>query len=77
MEAKAIEILNAHRIMAIATVRPDGWPQATMVGYANHDLLIYFVISRHSQKFANIAKDDRISIAVGRDFDDPMAIRAL
>lgn len=59
MERKAVEILEAHHLMAIATVRPDGWPQATMVSYANEGLLIYFVISRESQKFANIERDPR------------------
>ena len=77
VELKAVQILNAHRLMAIATLRPDGWPQATMVGYANEDLLLYFVISRAGQKFANIEKDGRVSIVVGRDFEDPSEIRAL
>jgi len=48
MEAKAIDILDAHRTMAIATVRPDGWPQSTIVGYANDGFLIYFMVSRNS-----------------------------
>jgi nitroimidazol reductase NimA-like FMN-containing flavoprotein (pyridoxamine 5'-phosphate oxidase superfamily) len=60
----AIEILNAHRMMAISTVRPDGWSQTTMVGYANDGWVVYFMIFRDSQKFANISKDDRVSIAV-------------
>lgn len=77
MENKAIEILNENRIMAIATNRPDGWPQATMVGFANEDLLIYFMISRGSQKFENINCDDRVSLVVGRDFHDPSTIKAL
>ena len=77
MKDKAVGILDENRLMAIATVRPDGWPQTTMVGYANEDILVYFVISRDSQKFANIAKDDRVSIVVGRDFHDPRTIKAL
>lgn len=77
MKDKAISILAENRIMAIATNRPDGWPQTTMVGYANEDILMYFVISRKSQKFANIERDDRVSIVVGRDFHDPSTIRAL
>lgn len=77
MELKAVKILNDHRVMAIATLRPDGWPQATMVSYANEGILIYFVISRLSQKFANIEKDDRVSIVIGRDFEQPETIRAL
>jgi len=77
MKDKAIEILDQNRLMAIATIRADGWPQTTMVGYANEDILLYFVISRTSQKFANIARDNRVSLVVGRDFYDPSTIRAL
>ena len=68
----AIGILDSHRVMAISTVRPDGWPQTTIVGYANDGLAIYFVIFRASQKFANIAGDRRVSLAVG---DEPADIR--
>lgn len=53
--------------MAVATNRPDGWPQNTIVGYANLGLAIYFVIFRPSQKLANIQADKRIAIAVGRE----------
>jgi len=63
----AIEILNAHRMMAISTVRPDGWPQTTIVGYANQGWTVYFAIFRSSQKFANIQHDDRVSIAVSSE----------
>ena len=31
---KILALLEQHRIMTIATLRPDGWPQATTVGYA-------------------------------------------
>lgn len=77
MEQKAVEILNNHRLMTIATLRSDGWPQATMVSYANDGLLLYFVISKNSQKYANIDRDSRVSIVVGRDFEDPADIKAL
>lgn len=77
MEEKAVEILNANRIMAIATVRVDGWPQATTVGYSNEGTLIYFTISRTSQKFANIQRDNRVSIAIAHDFHDPKSISGL
>jgi len=77
MKQKAVSILGQNRLMAISTIRPDGWPQCTMVSYANEDILIYFVISRQSQKFANIERDDRVSLAIGRDFHDPSTIKAL
>lgn len=77
MEDKAIQILDAHRIMSIATVRPDGWPQNTVVGYANDGLLVYFLVSRASQKFANIAKDERVAISVAKAPDDVRHIKAV
>ena len=65
MEEPALTILESHRTMAISTVRPDGWPQTTFVGYANDGWTIYFLIFRSGQKFINIAGNDRISIAIG------------
>jgi nitroimidazol reductase NimA-like FMN-containing flavoprotein (pyridoxamine 5'-phosphate oxidase superfamily) len=67
MEKAAVEILDAHRIMTIATVRPDGWPQATIVGYANEGFVLYFLIYRASQKFENIARDERVAITVANE----------
>ena len=58
--------------MSIATVRPDGWPQSTIVGYANDGWSVYFLIYRTSQKFENISADDRVSISVGKE---PHALR--
>ena len=72
-----IELLGKHRIMSIATNREDGWPQATIVGYANDGLLIYCFIARDGQKFANIARDPRVSIAIGNDVRQPLQIRGL
>lgn len=77
MKQKALDILQDKRLMAIATLRPDGWPQATMVSYANEDILIYFIVSRQSQKFTNIARDDRVSLVIGHDFHDPSSIKGL
>jgi nitroimidazol reductase NimA-like FMN-containing flavoprotein (pyridoxamine 5'-phosphate oxidase superfamily) len=77
MERKAIDFLDRYRLMTIATLRADGWPQATMVNYANDGLLLYFIISKQSQKYANIQRDSRVSIVVGRDFEDPRQIQAL
>jgi nitroimidazol reductase NimA-like FMN-containing flavoprotein (pyridoxamine 5'-phosphate oxidase superfamily) len=74
MEVTPVQILDAHRIMTVATVRPDGWPQATIVGYANEGLTLYFLIYRDSQKFHNIAADGRIAIAVGQE---PRSLREI
>ena len=77
MKDKAIGILEQNRLMAIATAGADGWPQATMVSYANEDILIYFIVSRQSHKFRNIERDDRVSIVIGRDYHDPSTIKGL
>lgn len=67
MKEPGLEILDSNRLMAISTVRPDGWPQTTIVGYANAGFAIYFMIFRSSQKFANIRHDNRVSIAMARE----------
>ena len=67
LKGRVLAILARHRTMTIATLRPDGWPQATIVGYANDDLDLYFVIAADSQKHANILRDRRASIAIGGD----------
>ena len=63
---RVLRILSESRVMAVATLRPDGWPQTTMVGYVHDDLALYFVVARDGQKLANVQRDPRISIAIGR-----------
>lgn len=65
LKAQVLEILDEHRILSLATLRADGWPQVTIVGYAHDDLAIYCIVGRSSQKLANIERDPRVSIAVG------------
>jgi hypothetical protein len=36
--------------------RPDGWPQATIVGYVNDGLTLYFLCSPQSQTWGFSAK---------------------
>jgi nitroimidazol reductase NimA-like FMN-containing flavoprotein (pyridoxamine 5'-phosphate oxidase superfamily) len=73
----AVRILDQHRLMTLATNRPDGWPQATVVGYANEGLKIYCFVARLSQKYANIIRDPRVSAAIASDFSDPLDIKGL
>jgi len=58
-------ILDENRTMALATLRPDGWPQATTVGYVHDAFALYFAVASSSQKLANIRRDPRTSIAIG------------
>src|ERR1043166_1261913 len=77
IRAKILELLGQHRLMAIATNRPDGWPQATTVGYANDGLTVYFLCGPQSQKAQNIARDNRVSLTIDYDVPDPTAITGL
>jgi len=70
LKAKILAVLDENRVMSIATLRRDGWPQVTMVGYAHEGLTLYFAIARSSQKLANLERDPRVSIALGRDTRD-------
>lgn len=72
-----LQLLDQHRTMRIATLRPDGWPQVTTVGYANDGLAIYFLCGADSQKAANLARDDRVSLAVDDDNGQVMDITGL
>ena len=72
-----VDLLNEHRIMTIATNRDDGWPQATVVAYVNDGVVIYCLISRDSQKYANIMRDPRVALAIARDYPQPLQIKGL
>lgn len=74
---KILSLLDDHRIMTIATLRPDGWPQATTVGYANEGLTLYFLCGLDSQKAANLAGDDRVSLTIDHDTPQVMEIAGL
>lgn len=74
---KTLALLAHHRKMTIATLRPDGWPQATTVGYGNEDLTIYFLCGPDSQKAANLARDGRVSLTIDDDTGQVMAIEGL
>ena len=77
MRQQILTILDQHRIMTVATLRPDGWPQATTVGYANEGLTLYFLCGPDSQKAANLARDDRMSLTVDHDTPQVMDITGL
>ena len=77
MRQKILALLHGHRIMTVATLRPDGWPQATTVGYVSEGLTLWFLCGRDSQKARNLAHDDRVSITIDHDTPDMMAITGL
>ena len=76
-EQFVLDLMNTHNIMTIATVRADGWPQATTVAYANDRLAIYFAADRNCQKLKNIAANNKVSLTIDRDYEDWNKIKGL
>ncbi|MGD9981373.1 MAG: pyridoxamine 5'-phosphate oxidase family protein [Hyphomonadaceae bacterium] len=72
-KTQILDIMDQHRVMTVATLRSDGWPQATTVGYAHEGLTLYFLCGPDSQKARNLARDARVSITI--DHDEPQVLR--
>jgi nitroimidazol reductase NimA-like FMN-containing flavoprotein (pyridoxamine 5'-phosphate oxidase superfamily) len=72
-----LKILDENRALALATLRPDGWPQATIVGFVHDDLTLYVAVARESQKFKNIGRDGRVSVAIGLHAEGSGSVRGL
>lgn len=70
-------LLREHRILTLATVRQDGYPQATIVGYVHVGFTIYVATFPESQKVHNIQESGKVSMTVGRDRDNWSGIQAL
>lgn len=74
---RVLALLDQHRTMSLATLRPDGWPQATTVGFAHDGLTLYFLCGPDSQKASNLALNDRVSLTIDHDTSQVMEITGL
>lgn len=63
-----LSIMDGVDDMTIATVREDGFPQATTVSYVNDGLTIYFGTGAHAQKAHNIARCDKVSLTINAPY---------
>jgi general stress protein 26 len=72
-----LNLMKRHDYMVLATVRPDGFPQATKVGYANDGFDLYLSCDKTSQKAKNIRKCDKVSATIDRDTRDWDKIKGL
>lgn len=75
--AQIIDILDRTADMTVATVRPDGFPQATVVSYVHDDLTIYFMTVTATQKARNIQKCDKVSMTMTPPYDNWNVIEGL
>ncbi len=63
-----VSIIDDVDDMTIATVRPDGYPQATTVSYVNDGMTIYFGTAESAQKARNIQSNSKVSITINRAY---------
>lgn len=72
-----LNIFDTEKDMTLATVRPDGYPQATAVSYANDGLTLYIGIGLDSQKAHNIQHSNKVSLTVTPAYQDWNHIKGL
>jgi hypothetical protein len=69
--------LDTHNILTLATIREDGYPQTTTVGYVHEGLTLYIGTFPQAQKVANIRRCPKVSLTIDRDYDDWGQIKGL
>ena len=77
LKSKILNILRCHHIMTLATIRPDGYPQATTVNYVHDDLNLYFATDAASQKAGNIKLNNKVSVAIASETHNFYKLRGL
>lgn len=72
-----LDILSSVPDLTLATVRPDGYPQATTVSYAHDGLTLYIGIGIDGQKAHNIRQNNKVSATVTPPYRDWQHIKGL
>lgn len=72
-----LHVLETAKDLTLATVRPDGYPQATTVSYAHDDLLIYVGIGKESQKAHNLRLNNKVSLTINLAYQEWNEIKGL
>jgi uncharacterized protein YhbP (UPF0306 family) len=77
LKTKILDVLQRHHVMTLATIRPDGYPQATTVNYIHDDLILYFATDAASQKAGNIKLNNKVSVAIADRTENFYKLRGL
>jgi len=77
IQEQIVDIMSRCNDMTVATVRPDGAPQATVVSFVHDGLTMYFACGAQSQKAGNIAHEPRVSVTMTPPYDSWTGIEGL
>lgn len=72
-----MRVIEGAHDLTLATIRPDGFPQATTVSFAHDGLTLYVGIGKHSQKANNIRHNNKVSLTINLPYDDWREIKGL
>jgi general stress protein 26 len=72
-----LKVIDGASDLTLATVRPDGYPQATTVSYAHDGLNLYVGIGKHSQKASNVRHNNKVSLTINLPYHDWREIQGL
>ncbi|WP_151637757.1 pyridoxamine 5'-phosphate oxidase family protein [Noviherbaspirillum aerium] len=72
-----LDIINHGKDLTLATIRPDGYPQATTVSYANDGMNIYVGIGKDSQKAHNLRRNNKVSLTINAPYKEWNEIKGL
>lgn len=75
LQREIVDVFAAGKDLTLATLRPDGAPQATTVSYASDGLMLFFGCGEGSQKARNLDRDDRVSLTINLPYGDWSQIR--
>jgi uncharacterized protein YhbP (UPF0306 family) len=76
-QAFILQVLDMAQDLTLATIRPDGYPQATTVSFAHENMLIYVGIGARCQKAENIRRNGKVSLTINLPYRDWREIRGL
>lgn len=72
-----LQVIDGATDLTLATVRPDGFPQATTVSYAHDGLNLYVGIGKRSQKAGNVRANNKVSLTINLPYQDWRDIKGL
>lgn len=70
LPARITAVLEAQHLMALSTLRHDGFPHTTWVNYVHEGFTLYFASDAASQKAGNIARNPKVSAAISTETEN-------
>lgn len=64
LRTQILGLIQAGSTLTLATMREDGWPQATTVAYANVGLTLFVATGADAQKVRNIQYCPKVSLTI-------------